>query len=210
MFPGKHREVSRRFPMILPFPVPVFPVSRSPRRHVSSTPRSRYPSRWPSVASLTISSRPYPPPCAFLGRISAQMRSLSSSIAALAALAAPAHRAVIESRIVPRSARPAASQRPISAATGRSSSTSRATARVPRRRDSNRTDSRWISSPTSLRSSSFSPISPSKARALPLTRSGVPPETPQPYSFAASLMRCGPSAQAPNEGACPLKLPRST
>lgn len=45
---------------------------------------------------------------------------------------------------------------------------------------------------------------------LPLTRSGVPPETPQPYSFAASLMRCEPSAQAPNEGACPLKLPRST
>uniref|UniRef100_UPI003FD7FA03 hypothetical protein n=1 Tax=Alistipes putredinis TaxID=28117 RepID=UPI003FD7FA03 len=35
-------------------------------------------------------------------------------------------------------------------------------------------------------------------------------ETPQPYSFAASLMRCGPSAQAPNEGASPLKLPRST
>ena len=93
------------------------------------------------------SSSPYPPPCAFLGRISAQMRSLSSSIAALAALAAPAHRAAIESRIVPRSARPAASQRPISAATGRSSSTSRATARVPRRRDSNRADSRWISSP---------------------------------------------------------------
>lgn len=49
-----------------------------------------------------------------------------------------------------------------------------------------------------------------RARTLPLTRSGVPPETPQPYSFAASLMRCGPSAQAPNEGACPLKLPRST
>ena len=90
------------------------------------------------------------------------MRSPSPSIAALAALAAPAHRAAIESRIAPRSARPAASQRPISAATGRSSSTSRATARVPRRRDSNRADSRWISSPTSLRSSSFSPISPSK------------------------------------------------
>ena len=30
-----------------------------------------------------------------------------------------------------------------------------------------------------------------------MTRSGVPTETPQPYSFAASLMRCGPSAQAP-------------
>lgn len=41
-----------------------------------------------------------------------------------------------------------------------------------------------------------------------MTRSGVPPETPQPYSFAASLMRCGPSAQAPNEGALPPQTPR--
>ena len=47
-----------------------------------------------------------------------------------------------------------------------------------------------------------------RARALPLTRSGVPPETPQPYSFAASLMRCGPSARAPNEGALPPQTPR--
>lgn len=38
-----------------------------------------------------------------------------------------------------------------------------------------------------------------------MTRSGVPPETPQPYSFAASLMRCGPSAQAPNGGTSPLR-----
>ena len=42
-------------------------------------------------------------------------------------------------------------------------------------------------------------------RAPPLTRSGVPPETPQPYSFAASLMRCGPSAQAPFGGTSPLR-----
>ena len=49
---------------------------------------------------------------AFLGRISAQMRSPSSSIAALAALAAPAHRAAIESRIAPRSARPCGRSRP--------------------------------------------------------------------------------------------------
>lgn len=118
------------------------PCSRGGRNR--ARPRDRAGASWlrfhafaTSVASLATSSSPYPPPCAFLGRISAQMRSLSSSIAALAALAAPAHRAVIESRIVPRSARPAASQRPISAATGRSSSTSRATARVPRRRDSN-------------------------------------------------------------------------
>lgn len=40
-----------------------------------------------------------------------------------------------------------------------------------------------------------------------MTRSGVPPETPQPYSFAASLMRCGPSAQAPNEGGKPPQTP---
>lgn len=44
-----------------------------------------------------------------------------------------------------------------------------------------------------------------RAMAPPLTRSGVPPETPQPYSFAASLMRCGPSAQAPNGGTSPLR-----
>ena len=47
-----------------------------------------------------------------------------------------------------------------------------------------------------------------RARALPLPRSGVPPEPPQPYSFAASLMRCGPSARAPNEGALPPQTPR--
>ena len=44
-----------------------------------------------SVASLITSSRLRCSVFAFLGRISAQMRSPSSSIAALAALAAPAH-----------------------------------------------------------------------------------------------------------------------
>lgn len=33
---------------------------------------------------------------------------------------------------------------------------------------------------------------------------------PRPRPFAASLTSFGPSAQAPNEGASPLKLPRST
>lgn len=39
-FPGNHREFSRWFPMILPFPVPVFPVFRSPRRRSTSTRRA--------------------------------------------------------------------------------------------------------------------------------------------------------------------------
>ena len=73
-----------------------------------------------------------------------------SSIAALAALAAPAHRAAIESRIAPRSARPAPSNLRTSAAMGSSSATSRATPSALCRRHSNLS----VSSSTCIRTSS--------------------------------------------------------
>jgi hypothetical protein len=72
-----------------------------------------------SVASLITSSKPRSVRCTFLGRISAQIRSLSSSTALPIARAAPAHREAIESRIEPRSAFPASSQRRTSAATSK-------------------------------------------------------------------------------------------
>ena len=102
-----------------------------------------------SVASLITSSKLRSVRCAFLGRISAQIRSPSSSIAALAALAAPAHRAAIESRIAPRSARPAPSNLRTSAAMGSSSATSRATPSALCRRHSNLS----VSSSTCIRTS---------------------------------------------------------
>ena len=102
-----------------------------------------------SVASLITSSKLRLVLCAFLGRISAQIRSPSSSIAALAALAAPAHRAAIESRIAPRSARPAPSNLRTSAAMGSSSATSRATPSALCRRHSNLS----VSSSTCIRTS---------------------------------------------------------